>query len=113
MTEDLGALSMDEKIWIFVKKNSAGQDVYRVHPSPRTVKKSGSLRIVNLTDYEATAQATDKEGKPLFDRPVKVPKKDKQDVTVNGAAGSHEYQVWVNGELAHGAFSDPDIIVDP
>ena len=97
---------------VYVYKETAGIDSYRVYPGVVVLAKNDQLELVNVSGAAAKWKVP---AGPFSNSPTDDLVKDKHGKTNtvlgNAAAQAVEYVVEVNGKKAHGN-SDPVIIID-
>ena len=97
---------------VYVYKETAGIDEYRVYPGIVILQKNEDFEFVNVSGDEATLKIP---AGPFSDQPsddkVKNREKNTKKVPNSAEAQAVEYQVFVKGKKAKGN-SDPVIIID-
>ena len=103
---------MAKKVKVYVFKESAGIDSYRVNPGVVVLEKGDQFELVNVSGADAKWKVP---AGPFDNSPSDDLVKDKhgkiKTVLNNATAQAVEYVVEVNGKKAHGN-SDPVIIID-
>jgi len=119
MSDTPKVTALEENVWVYLKPGPP--PVYRVHPSPKAVKKLKSLTFINLTDKEVKVKGKSSSNVQILDpdeltipawtdRAAAPPSKT---AAATENLGAHQYKIQVGGnDWAQGG-SDPDIIIDP
>ena len=103
---------MPKKVRVYVYKETAGIDSYRVYPGVVILEKNDDFELVNVSGDTATLEMP---AGPFSNAPVTDSVQNKQGKTktvlANASAQAVEYVVKVKGKTAQGN-SDPVIIID-
>jgi len=103
---------MAKKVRVYVYKETAGIDEYRVYPGIVVLEKNDDFELVNVSGDTAIYEMP---AGPFANAPITESVQDKhaknKTVLGNASAQAVEYVVKVNGKRAKGN-SDPVIIID-